>query len=232
MLRSSADRKPRWSRILNSPPSPPGSWGAGRPTHLPSKSAPRSLPSDRGADNSGATLFPHFRHRAETPTVGQDNGFGSYGASNAASVLARTSSRVTPGASSVRRHACRAPSSKTPRSVISRSTHAGAGQRQGAALQQLRRAGLLGVLHHHHDALDAGHQVHGPAHALDHLAGHHPVGEVAVLATPACRPGSTGRCGRRGSSRSCRRRRNSDDVGSSVMVCLPALIRSGSASPS
>src|SRR5690606_40973266 len=34
---------------------------------------------------------------------------------------------------------------------------------------------------HDHYALDAGHQVHGAAHALDHLAGHHPIGEVAVL---------------------------------------------------
>ena len=42
---------------------------------------------------------------------------------------------------------------------------------------------LGGVLHHHHHALDAGDQVHRAAHALDHLAGDHPVGEVAVLGT-------------------------------------------------
>jgi hypothetical protein len=37
------------------------------------------------------------------------------------------------------------------------------------------------VLHHDHDLLDAGHEVHGAAHALHHLAGDHPVGEVAIL---------------------------------------------------
>src|ERR1700709_1403665 len=37
------------------------------------------------------------------------------------------------------------------------------------------------MLHHHHDALDAGDEIHRAAHALDHLAGDHPVGEVAVL---------------------------------------------------
>ena len=41
---------------------------------------------------------------------------------------------------------------------------------------------LRDVLHQHDHALDAGHQVHRAAHALDHLAGDHPVGEVALLA--------------------------------------------------
>ncbi len=36
------------------------------------------------------------------------------------------------------------------------------------------------MFHHHHDLLDAGHQVHGAAGTLDHLAGNHPVGQVAV----------------------------------------------------
>ncbi len=36
------------------------------------------------------------------------------------------------------------------------------------------------MFHQHHDALDPGHQVHGAAHALDHLAGHHPVGQVTL----------------------------------------------------
>ncbi len=49
--------------------------------------------------------------------------------------------------------------------------------------------------------LAAGDEVHRAAHALDHLAGDHPVGEVAVLARPASRRGSRSRCGRRGSSR-------------------------------
>ncbi len=58
--------------------------------------------------------------------------------------------------------------------------HPLAGQRQGAFLQKLG-AVLGGMLHHHHDALDAGDQIHRAAHALDHLARNHPVGEVAVL---------------------------------------------------
>jgi hypothetical protein len=39
------------------------------------------------------------------------------------------------------------------------------------------------VLHDHNDPLDAGDQVHAPAHALHHLAGDHPVGDVAVSLT-------------------------------------------------
>jgi hypothetical protein len=58
--------------------------------------------------------------------------------------------------------------------------HAGAGERQRAAMQEL--GVVLGrVLHHHDDFLDAADQVHRAAHALNHLAGDHPVGEVAVL---------------------------------------------------
>ena len=48
-------------------------------------------------------------------------------------------------------------------------------------VQQLRLAVLGGVVHQHDDALDAGDEVHRAAHALDQLAGDHPVGEVAVL---------------------------------------------------
>ena len=61
----------------------------------------------------------------------------------------------------------------------------GSGERQVAGLEELGALGaVLGlghVLHHHHDLLDARHEVHGAAHALHHLAGDHPVGEVAVL---------------------------------------------------
>jgi hypothetical protein len=39
------------------------------------------------------------------------------------------------------------------------------------------------VVHDHHDAAHARHEVHGAAHALHELAGDHPVGEVALLAT-------------------------------------------------
>src|ERR1051325_3118719 len=63
--------------------------------------------------------------------------------------------------------------------------HAGAGQRQRALVQELRiDAAVLGlgrVRHDHYDLLDARDQVHGAAHALHHLAGDHPVCEVAVL---------------------------------------------------
>src|SRR5947208_3649834 len=37
------------------------------------------------------------------------------------------------------------------------------------------------MLHDNNDALDAGDEVHRAAHALHHLAGDHPVGEIAVL---------------------------------------------------
>jgi hypothetical protein len=64
--------------------------------------------------------------------------------------------------------------------------HAHARQGQRALGQDLEVFGavlLLGhMLHQHDDALDASHQVHRAAHALDHLAGDHPVGQVAVLA--------------------------------------------------
>ncbi len=55
------------------------------------------------------------------------------------------------------------------------------GQRQGAALQDLVAAVARGVLHRDDDAPGARHQIHGAAHALHHLAGDHPVGEVALL---------------------------------------------------
>ena len=96
------------------------------------------------------------------------------------------------------------------------------------SLQELRLAVLGGVVHDDDDALDPGDEVHGAAHALDQLAGDHPVGEVAFLGdlhraedrhvdlaaadhAEASRPRRNRRCGR-----------------SSVIVCLPALIRSAS----
>ena len=57
---------------------------------------------------------------------------------------------------------------------------AGAGQRQRASLLQLRIA-LGGMLHDDDDFLDAADEIHGAAHAFDHLAGDHPIGEVAVF---------------------------------------------------
>ena len=75
-------------------------------------------------------------------------------------------------------------------------------------------------------------EIHRAAGALDHLARHHPVGEVAVLARPR---------GRRGSTRSMWPPRiianesaleKKLEPGIVVMVCLPALMRSGSTSSS
>ena len=53
-------------------------------------------------------------------------------------------------------------------------------ERQRAFLHDLRCA-LGGVLHRHDDALGAGHQIHGAAHAGHHLVRDHPVGELSGL---------------------------------------------------
>ena len=85
---------------------------------------------------------------------------------------------------------------------------AGVGQR--ALLDDLVGAVLGVVLHEHDDPLGAVDEVHGAAHALDHLAGDHPVGDVAGLPRPAWRRGWRRRPCRRGSSRTrwrSRRRR-------------------------
>ena len=55
------------------------------------------------------------------------------------------------------------------------------GEGEGARLQDLRRAVLRRVLHGDDDAAGASDEVHRAAHALHHLAGDHPVGEVALL---------------------------------------------------
>ena len=36
------------------------------------------------------------------------------------------------------------------------------------------------MLHDRDDPLNSGDKIHGPARSLDHLAGDHPVGDVAV----------------------------------------------------
>ena len=44
------------------------------------------------------------------------------------------------------------------------------------------RAAVAGVVLHRDDHLfGAGDEIHGAAHTLDHFAGDHPVGKVAVL---------------------------------------------------
>eukprot|EP00053_Salpingoeca_punica_P009774 m.88012 g.88012 ORF g.88012 m.88012 type:complete len:585 (-) comp15157_c0_seq1:214-1968(-) len=59
---------------------------------------------------------------------------------------------------------------------------AAAGERQLALGQDLLHIALGVVLHGDDDlGARAGDEVHGAAHALDHLAGDHPVGQVAVL---------------------------------------------------
>src|SRR5262245_37419118 len=56
----------------------------------------------------------------------------------------------------------------------------GPGERQLALVQEL--GFILGrMLHDDDHSLDAGDKVHGAPHALDHLAGDHPVGEIAIL---------------------------------------------------
>src|SRR5690606_23795389 len=59
--------------------------------------------------------------------------------------------------------------------------HTQACERQFALLENLRAAVLGVVLHQHHDALDAGDQIHRAAHTLDHLARDHPVGQITRL---------------------------------------------------
>lgn len=64
--------------------------------------------------------------------------------------------------------------------------HAHTRQRQRALGQDLHVFGAVlflgGVFHQNDHPLDAGHEVHRATHALDHLAGDHPVGQVARLA--------------------------------------------------
>src|SRR5690606_20987683 len=55
-----------------------------------------------------------------------------------------------------------------------------AGEGEGALVDDLGGAVLGGVFHEDDDAACAVDEVHGTAHALDHLAGDHPVGEVAA----------------------------------------------------
>ena len=53
--------------------------------------------------------------------------------------------------------------------------------------QILRTIFFLGnVFHHDNDAAHTSDQIHGAAHALDHLAGNHPVGEITGLADLHC----------------------------------------------
>src|SRR5579863_4275398 len=53
--------------------------------------------------------------------------------------------------------------------------------RQRALVDDLVRSVLGDVLHHHDDPLRPVDKVHRPAHPLDELARHDPVGEIALL---------------------------------------------------
>ncbi len=55
----------------------------------------------------------------------------------------------------------------------------GAGERERATAHELGTAVLGAVLGDDVDGLGAGDEVHGAAHARQHLAGHDPVGDVA-----------------------------------------------------
>ena len=59
--------------------------------------------------------------------------------------------------------------------------HAQPGERERALADDLVRPVAGHVLHEHDDSLGALDEIHGATHPLDHLAGDHPVGEVAIL---------------------------------------------------
>ena len=105
------------------------------------------------------------------------------------SVTAWIDSNVSPGDASTSTSPAGV-TSITARSVMIRCTHRRPVSGSVHCVQDLGRAVLGAVLHDHHHPPRAGHQVHRAAHALHHLARHHPVGEVALRATPAARPGS------------------------------------------
>ena len=107
-----------------------------------------------------------------------------------------------------------------------------AGERQRALVHDLRRAVLRDVLHDHDHAACAVHEVHRAARALDHLAGDHPVREVA-----RCRHlhGAEDRgvdLAAADHAEARRASRRTPRPGSTVTVSLPALMRSGSTSSS
>src|SRR5215217_1892471 len=59
--------------------------------------------------------------------------------------------------------------------------HSPAGVGQAALVNDLVRTVPGHVLHDHDHSLGAVHQVHGAAHAFDHLPGNRPVGDVTLL---------------------------------------------------
>ena len=128
-----------------------------------------------GAEASSLTVFSGGRSPIWSPGRPQTATLKSQ------PVLARTSATVTPGCNSVSVSPCSGSTSKTHRSVMIMSTTPFPVMRQRALREDLRAAVFGGVIHHHDHALDAGDQIHGAAGPFDHLARHHPVGQVAVV---------------------------------------------------
>jgi hypothetical protein len=73
--------------------------------------------------------------------------------------------------------------------------HCLSGQGQGAGGEQLGCSVSRGVFHGDDDAAGAVDKVHCAAHALDHLAGHGPVGEIPAVET-CIAPSTARRAGR------------------------------------
>ena len=146
-----------------------------------------TVPDAASGSGGGATAAPRAQQAASSAAARPSQ---RTRCTRAATAAARrscccSSSRVTPGAISTTFRPCGVTSS-TARSVMMRSTtptpvsgsvHLGRIFRSKPPSFFLRH-----VLHQHDHALHAGHQVHRAAHALDHLAGDHPVGQVALLA--------------------------------------------------
>ena len=123
--------------------------------------------------------------------------------------------------------------SKTHRSVMILFTTARPVMGQGAFGQDLGAAVLGVVVHQDDDAAYAGHEVHRAAGTFDHLAGNHPVGEVAMLPTPPDRPGwAMSMWPPRIIANEVGALEKKLAPGMAVTVCLPALMRSGSTSSS
>src|SRR5271163_2619359 len=57
--------------------------------------------------------------------------------------------------------------------------HCSPGARQRALVEDLGAAIAVGVFHDDEDEPGTVYQIHGAAHALDHLARHHPIGKVS-----------------------------------------------------
>ncbi|GMR36631.1 hypothetical protein PMAYCL1PPCAC_06826, partial [Pristionchus mayeri] len=55
-------------------------------------------------------------------------------------------------------------------------------EREGALAEDLVFSSLRSVFHCHDDSGSRGrHEIHRPAHSLDHLAGDHPIGQISIL---------------------------------------------------